>query len=123
MLLALGYNPPYSREVEGQMRLLFTWLYSDPYETNPLMKAAQLHNRIIEIYPFEENSEEMARFILYYFLLRQGFPPFSLGISEQEYNEMMINYLKNEDSRPFYQVVERAVFNKMEVLMQLTAME
>jgi len=121
IVLAFGYNPPHASEVEEQMNLLLIWLYSKEFETNPLLKAAHLHNRFIEIFPFEENCGAMARFLLEYYLLRNGYPPVALGFSEQEYNGMIIKYLKEDDSQPFYNVLERAMFNKMEILMQLTA--
>ena len=120
VLVSLSYNPPHPSEIEEQMDILMNWFYSDDMETNPVLKAACLHNRIIEIYPFDLYSEAIARAAMYYFLMERGYHPFELNLSEQEYNTAIAEYLKNESSESFYSAVERGVYNKMEVLMQLT---
>lgn len=121
VLRMLGYNPPHFKEINEQMELLFYWLHSDLYQTNPIEKAAYLHNKLIEIYPFEVHSEAMARMAAQYHLIVNGFPPVLWNISEQEYYDAIRIYLKKEDIQPVYDVLERGVYNKLEIMMQLTA--
>ncbi|MCL2436729.1 MAG: Fic family protein [Clostridiales bacterium] len=123
VLVSLNYNPPHPSDIEQQMKLLMNWFYADDTESNPILKAAELHHRIIEIYPFDSYSEAVARAAMYYFLMEQGYPPFELNLSEREYNIAIIEYLKKENSEPFYQAIEHSLLNKMEVLIQLTANE
>jgi len=56
-----------------------------------------------------------------YELIRNGFPPVLLLMSEQEYNLAVIHYLKTENAVALYEALLRGVFNKLEVFMQLTA--
>lgn len=121
VLIALHYNPPHSGEVSEQMDALLNWLATDKDELNVIMKAALLHNRFIKIYPFESGSEAMARFLMYYYLLLQGYPPFTIDMKESEYNNQLAMYFKNGYIQPFYDILERGLYNKMEVIMQLTA--
>lgn len=121
VLRMISYNPPHFKEIEEQMKLLFHWLRSEDYESNPMEKAGCLHNKIIEIYPFETFSEAMARIAAQYHLIRSGLPPIFWNISEQEYYDGIRIYLKKEDIKPISQVLERGVFNKLEIMMQLTA--
>ncbi len=121
VLRMIGYNPPHFKEVDQQMEMLFLWLHSGEYQTNPIEKAAYLHNKIIEIYPYQIASEAMARMAAQYHLISNGLPPVLWNISEQEYYDALRLYLKNEDIKPIYDVLERSVFNKLEVMMQLTA--
>jgi len=121
VLVSLNYNPPHPSEIQEQMEFLMNWFYSDDMESNPILKAATLHHRIIEIYPFESCSEAVARAAMYYFLMEKGYPTFELGLSEREYNISIMEYLKKENVGPFYKAIEHSLFNKMEVLMQLTA--
>ena len=44
-----------------------------------------------------------------------------ISMSEQEYNICIMEYLKTGDIRPFYRAMERAVYNKLEVILQITA--
>ena len=121
VLVSLNYNPPHPSEIQEQMELLMNWFYSDDMASNPVMKAACLHNRIIEIYPFDSYSGAVARAAMYYFLMEKGYHAFELGLSEREYNIAVMEYLKKENTEPFYRAIEYSLFNKMEVLMQLTA--
>lgn len=121
VLRMLDYNPPHFKEIEEQMELFFQWLHGDLYSNNPIEKAAFLHNKLIEIYPFETGSEAMARMVTQYHLIVNGFPPILWNCSESEYYDAIRTYLKNEDAGAVYDVLERGVYNKMEIMMQLTA--
>ena len=123
VLVSLSYNPPHPAEIDEQMELLMHWFYSDDVEKNPIKKAAGLHNRIIEIYPFDSFSEAVARASMYFFLMENGYPAFELDLSEREYNIAISEYLKKENTEPFYRAVEHSLFKKMEILLQLTAWE
>lgn len=121
ILRMIEYNPPHFKEVAQQMELLFYWLHSAEHQTNPIEKAAYLHNKIIEIYPYHSNSEAMARIAAQYHLMINGFPPVLWNIGEQEYYDALRLYLRKEDVGPIYDVLERGVYNKLELMMQLTA--
>ena len=121
VLRMISYNPPHFKEISEQMELLFHWLHSNAYQTNPMEKAAYLHNKIIEIYPYETSSEAMARIAAQFHLISSGLPPILWNISEQEYYDAIRIYLKKEEIQPIYDVLERGVYNKLEVMMQLTA--
>jgi len=123
ILIPLSYTPPHAQEVDEQIGILLQWLATDKNETNSLRKACLLHHRFLEIYPFECYSEAMARFLFYYVLILEGYPPFPISLTESAYNETLSTFLRREDIEPFYIVVERCLLHKMEVLMQLTKRE
>ncbi|MCL1983523.1 MAG: Fic family protein [Clostridiales bacterium] len=123
VLLAINYNPPHPSEIEEQMDILMGWFYSADMEPDPITKAVCLHHRIIEIYPFDEHTEAVARAAMYYFLLENRYPVFEISMSEQEYNRALMEYLKKENLQPFCLEVERSLLNKMELLIQLTAQQ
>ena len=121
ILVMLDYNPPHPSEIQEQMDLLMQWLYTDNCDSNPILKAAYLHNKLLEIYPFEEHSEAVARMAMYYELIRNGYPPVFLNFSEQEYYDAIRHYLKKEEIQPIYHALERGVYNKLEIMLQLTS--
>ena len=121
VLRMISYNPPHFNAIEEQLTLLFRWLFSDTSEINPIEKAAYLHNKLIEIYPFENGSEAAARAAAQYLLITDGFPTILWNISEQEYYDAIRLYLKNEEIAPIREVLERGVYNKLDVMLQLTA--
>ena len=56
-----------------------------------------------------------------YLLISKGYPPILWNISEQEYFDAISLYIKTEDVQPIYDVLERGIYNKLEIMMQLTA--
>lgn len=125
VILTFRFNPVYSKDIQEEIRELFKWLYSDDVSPeinrNEILKAAYLHNRFIEIYPFEEFTEEMASIAMYYYLMQRGYPPFTIRFSQQEYYNSVSAYLKKNDIAPFYNCLERSIYNKIEVLLQMTS--
>lgn len=121
VLRMLEYVPPHFKEIEEQMELLFQWYHGGAQTTDPMEKAALLHNKLVEIYPFATGSEAIARLAAQYHLMVAGFPPVLWNCSETEYYDAIRTYLKTEDAGPVYEMLVRGVYNKMEVMMQLTA--
>lgn len=122
ILVMMDYIPPHPSEIEEQMEILFQWMDSNDFDNNPILRAAYLHNKLIEIYPFETYSEAVARMAAYYELIKNGYPPIVLNLSETEYYSAIRSYLKKEEIQPMYEPLERAAYNKLEIMMQLTCM-
>ncbi len=121
ILVMLDYIPPHPSEIEEQMDILLQWMNTNDFQSNPILRAAYLHNKLVEIYPYEAYSEAVARMAMYYELIKNGFPPILLGLSESEYYAAIRSYLKKEEIQPLYEPLERGVYNKLEIMMQLTA--
>lgn len=121
VLLYLDYNPPHFQEIDEQLGILFRQLAAEDFSGNPILKAAWLHHRLIEVFPLSEGNEAMARNLMYYQLLREGYPPFILSLSEQEYYAAIRQFFKTETIAPMYDAMERSLYNKVEVMLQLTA--
>lgn len=120
VLRMLNYNPPHFKEVGSQMDMIFQKYNQEKKEENPIMAAAKLHNWIIEIYPYESHSEAMARTAANYHLINSKLPAVPWTMNEQEYYGSIAFYLRKEDSNPIYNMLERSVYNSLEVMMQLT---
>lgn len=122
VLFTLDYNPPHWQDVKELMNTFIRWYYKAHEETagNEILKAAYIHNKLIEIYPFARNNESTARLIMYYSLLKAGYPIFELRLSEQEYNTAVMQYVRHKKIEPFYEALERSIYNKIQVLIQMT---
>lgn len=120
VLVSFDYNPPHPQDIEEQMNRLVHWMNHDTCDSNPLLKAAYLHNKLLEIYPFEFYTEAVARTLMNYELIRNAYPPVYLDLREQEYHKGIMAYLKKGEIHPIYSVLERSVFQKMEIMLQLT---
>ncbi len=123
VLFQYDYNPPHPQDVEERLHLMMQWLYRQDEFSNPIEKAVLIHCRIIEIYPFEKFTEAIARMSMNYILLSEGYPPVGITLSETEYNGAIAGYLKNEEIQPLYHSVERSIYNKLEIILQLTSID
>lgn len=119
VLLALDYNPPHFHEVSEQLKLVFHEVFMEDFGEDVVRKAVFIHNRIIEVYPYETQSEGTARCALQYELVRQGYPPIPFSLSESEYNHALIAYLKKGNEEPIYSATLRALYNKLDLIERL----
>lgn len=119
VLPQLNYAPLHFKEIEAEMKKLFYWSFSKEAPDNVLELSAILHNRIAEIYPYGADSFAMARTAAQYTLMRNGLPAVFWDLKEQEYYGLMRPYMEKKDILPMYRFLERSVYNRQEVLLQL----
>lgn len=117
-----SYNPPHWAEIGKHMEALLERANTEqPGMTNYVRRASEIHNEFLAIYPLAEENEEMARLLFYYYLMTKKFGVFALDFSEIEYNSMITKYLQDGDTSGFSDRAERSLYNKLEIMMQVTA--
>lgn len=90
---------------------------------NPLEKAAAIHNRMLEIYPFQDHNEGLALAAMYYIIAQAGYPLAALDLTEAEYTAQFLHYRKTGDCRNLAEKLGMAVLERMNFMMQLTGHE
>ena len=120
VLHSIDYIPPHFKEIQEQMKLLFDFMKDAERDMNPIMRAAYMHNKLAEIYPFESGNLDIARFALQYELVRNGLPIVMLDMKEQEYFDLIRRYIKTEDVSPLYEKLAELVLKKQEFLLSIT---
>ena len=119
ILYHLDFTPPHHTEIPGLLDELFRLSYRDSYSGDFIRRAADLHNGIIAIYPYDEKSETLARAVLQYELIRGGLFPVRFGVSEQDYNMQITQSIKDGFEEPFYRTVCKAVRIKLDRALSL----
>lgn len=109
--------PPHHSEIESQLGRLFQAAYKTG--ANEIRSAARIHCGIMDIYPFERYSEVMARMAMNYYLEERGFYPVALGYNRREYIKTVTECLKDKDVTIFFWGLERAEFNKQDLVRQI----
>ena len=117
------YSPMIGTDIPEAMDGVVCFAGQSLQGENPFLKAAVLHNRIVEIYPFPYGNEMLARAVMYYVLAEAGYPMAALDLTEEEYIQMFQVYRREKDSRILAQVLEKAVWNRLDLMMQLTGYE
>lgn len=120
ILHTLDYNPPHFKAIDEQMKVLFDFMRETKLTMNPIMRAAYLHNKLIEIYPFESCNFEIARLALEYELMLNGLPIIMLDFKEQDYFDHIRRYIKTESVEHFYNSLLAMIIKKQEFLLSIT---
>ncbi len=124
VLRALEYTPPLPSEIPQKMQQLTSEIINADTGGNFSEKifenAALIHNRIVEIYPYNENNKILARGAASYYLMTKGFPAVTVNLKEQEYNSAIVNYLKKGDSCDMVKAWIQAVHERIRLMIQLT---
>lgn len=120
-LMDFKHVPPHHSEVEKRLSQLLQSTYQNA--SNEIRSASRIHCGIIELHPFAEYSEVMARLAMNYFLEEKGFLPVALGYNRSEYVKTMIECLKDKDDALFFWGLERAEYNKQVQVLQIVQMD
>ncbi len=122
-LLEYGYTPPLPSELPEELDAYVAFANHKKDFEDPFDKAALLHFRMIELYPFREHNGFLARLLMEYHLLKAGFPLSTFDLDESTYNRMVIAWLKKKESAALTEALERACLARTEFMMRLTAYE
>jgi Fic family protein len=71
------------------MNELIEWYRDEEKSLHPVTLAAMLHYKFVRIHPFDDGNGRIARLLMNYVLLRNGFPPIVIKSSEKQ------NYLSS----------------------------
>ena len=93
-------------------------VYGKGSEKDFCMKAAELHMGIVKVYPYADSFSELAaRAAMQYELIKAGYFPVDMGISEPEYNKLISESIKAENSLEFAALLRKAVYKKIHFLI------
>lgn len=67
-------TPPDFLHLDEEMQKLMAW-YGAVGSLNPVVRAAQLHTRLVKIHPFVDGNGRTARLLLNLELMKEGYPP------------------------------------------------
>lgn len=119
MLYHLDYLPPHSSDIEASLKNVFIRTFNADFGNDFMKKAVFIHNKIIEVYPFEEKSEALARIAMEYELIRNQMPIIPLELSESDYNSMLSNYLKTGEYDDLYENLVMSASKKFDILLEI----
>ncbi len=123
LIMEYQYTPISPSEIIDAIEDFLSFAKDDDLYTDHIKKAVKLHMRIIEIFPYSEGNEYIARSLMYYWLLRKGYPIAALDMGEQAYNDSIIEYLKTGSGELLYSTLLKAIHAKLSLMMQLTGYE
>lgn len=125
ILTEYDYTPVIPAEIPAEMQRLQAMMSSalqiPKGSEERFCAAAEIHNRILEIFPYGETDKLLARAALCYYLMASGYPAVVPDMDESDYNGQMVDYLKSGDSKALQDAVMRNILQKTDLMIQLTA--
>lgn len=96
-------------ETPAKMNDLMVWLREKERETNPILLAADFHYKFIRIHPFDDGNGRVARILMNFILMQNGYPPVIIKTQEKaEY----IAALEQADAGIFEPFIEFIITNE-----------
>ncbi|MGN0703826.1 MAG: Fic family protein [Lentihominibacter sp.] len=114
VVYSFNHVPVYSADIEEKLDDAMRRVYSPEAGNNIVLKAMYIHNKLIDIYPFQEYSAELAIFAMNYYLMENGITPINLPIDRRDYFSIVADCLKGQRQEDFYNFLCKAVYDKME---------
>lgn len=103
--------------VPAEMKELLEW-YRNSTNDHPLIKATDLHYKFIRIHPFDDGNGRLARLLLNYELLANGYPPVIIKSVDKK---LYLNCLQAGDSgnlEPFYEFIANCLIWSLELVLK-----
>ncbi|MGE5397671.1 MAG: Fic family protein, partial [Chitinophagales bacterium] len=88
------HTPPHHSLVPNQMKKLMEWYKTTARQLHPVERAAKLHVLFLGIKPFIDDNGRLARLILNWELMQEGYPPI---------------VIRKQDCRAYYKAVDNAL--------------
>jgi len=110
-----GHIPPHPSDVEFLMQQFEDWLNSpEAMDLHPVEFAAIGHYRLVYIHPFLDGNGRTARLLMNFILMKNGFPPVSVEVTDRwEYYETLIA-ANAGDIRPFIRFIAHCTTRTLE---------
>lgn len=114
VVYAFNHVPPHRVDIDELLTEVFRKLYSSEAGNNVVMKAMYLHNKLIDIYPFDDYNGEIAVFAMNYYLMSEGLMPISIPMDRQDYLDLVAACLKGNRQSEFYEFLYKTINDKMQ---------
>ncbi len=114
VIYSINHVPAHSLDIEDKLDDCLRRIYRADSGNDVVLKAMFIHNKIIDIYPFENYSMELAIFAMNYFLMESGLVPVNMPIDRRSYLEIVGDNLKGHRQEEFYGFLQKAIYDKME---------
>ena len=114
VVYAFNHVPVHALDIEEKLDEAMRRVYSLEAGDNVILKAMYVHNKLIDIYPFQNYSTELAVFAMNYYLMENGLTPISMAMDRDDYFTIVGECLKGNRQEEFYDFLCRAVYDKME---------
>jgi len=117
------HEPPRWAEVRRRMQELEQWLTAlDSQVLHPVVRAARVHFRVVNIHPFRDGNGRTARLAMNLLLMRRGYPVAVVRVEDRKeyFNALETGHLQG-DLVPFTHFIAAQVSRSMDLYLRALA--
>ncbi|GHU63060.1 hypothetical protein AGMMS49983_05720 [Clostridia bacterium] len=117
-LYHLDFVPGDPECISADLAEAFKQIARTDFAADICRKAAAVHGAIVNVYPYADSFSEMAaRTAMQYELVKGGYFPVDLELSEPDYNTIIAQAVKSGNPAPLADVLRTAIFRKLHMLI------
>jgi Fic family protein len=107
-------------ETPAKMQELIKWFYEkkESKETNPIIIAAEFHYKFIRIHPFDDGNGRMARLLMNFILMQNGFPPVIIKDNDKENYIAVLRQADFGILEPFIEYIAQNLVRSLEIMIK-----
>ena len=107
-------------DVEPKMYELVTWNrdHARTAELHPLVHAAFLHHRFLEIHPFDDGNGRLGRILMNLILMRHGFPPVVVKLSQRDRYVSALRQADVNEKTPLFEFLAECLLDSMRLYLR-----
>ncbi|MCL2111072.1 MAG: Fic family protein [Clostridiales bacterium] len=126
LLYHLDFVPGDDDSISADLEHMFSRLrcaykdgaYGEGEERDFCLKAAAVHMGIVKAYPYKDGFTELtARAAMQYELVRAGYFPVDIGVSETDYNTVTATAIRTGNAEELAALLRTAIFKKLHFLI------
>lgn len=111
-----NYAPP--AETPFLMKELIDWYRAEEKAIHPITLAAMLHYKFVRIHPFDDGNGRVARLIMNYVLLKNGYPPVIIKSADKQNYLRVLRLADVEDYEPLISYIEEQLVWSLSVSLK-----
>lgn len=104
-------------ETPAKMNDLLKWYHSMLPDTNPVIMAAAFHYRFVCIHPFDDGNGRLARILMNFILMKNGFPPVIIKSEDKENYRFALRQADNGSLEKFIEYIAKNLEHSLNLMI------
>lgn len=113
VVYSTNHVPVSWEEIDNRLTKAFNRIYGSEMAGDVVACAMYMLNSIMDIWPFDDFSGELAVFAMNYYLMEKGFMPIDMPMSQREFLDLITACLKGRRPDEEYEFLRGAIKEKM----------
>jgi Fic family protein len=117
-IIGSKHVPPKHEEVEKHLLNMYKWYSANKHKLHPFELATMIHAKLTWIHPFEDGNGRLARTIMNWLLIKNGFPMFFIPFEKREEYYLTLEEADKENNKRYVSKMLRLIIDQVKTYGQ-----